>query len=258
MKKAFMLTLILVSLFLQASSTPWEGYIDAWGNYVPGLITNDTWMTPMPEYVSGKMVFYGPYAMDATAEYREIDYEEEGCIGGISLMSPYNIGDKAWIKVNNKWYGPYCVVDCAKRGDMYSIVVYREEVVEINFELAVKLGMVSQHINGNYEVYDWFMDVEVLVNNSPYNYDFKEDPVFYKEYFLNTLEFATGYEPRVLVLDENTWKEYGREKYWVKETLDKYDNIWYNVFVIPEGKCVYIEKDINEDGDNYKNSRIYM
>lgn len=217
---------ILISLLALGSlamanntSTPWEGYTDRWGNHVPGYVTNETWMTSMPEYVSGKAVFFGPYAMDATAEYRGIDYEKEGCIGGVSLMSPYNIGDRAWVKIDSTWYGPYCVVDCAKKGDIYSIVVYREEVIEINFELAVEVGMVSeQYVGGGYEVYDWYKDVEVLVNKSPYQYSFEEKPIVYVDYFLDNLEFATGFEPRVLVLEEGKrWKEYDGDKYWIKE-----------------------------------------
>jgi hypothetical protein len=193
----------------------------------------------MPEYVTGKAVFYGPYAMDATANYRGISYEEEGCLGGISLMSPYNIWDKAWVQIDEKWYGPYCVVDCARRGDMYPIVVYREEVIEINFELAVEVGMVSEHdVYGNYEVYEWYKDVEVLVNISPHEYSFNENPIVYKEYFLENIEFAEIREPSVILIEKNKWKEYNNEKYWVKETenkinsdklpLDKFEIMWYN------------------------------
>lgn len=221
-RKFTLVFLLVSSIGITASSQPWKGYTDHWGNWVPGYVTNDTWMTPMPEHAFGKAVFFGPYAMDATAEYRNIDYEEEGCLGGVSLMSPYNIGDKVWVKINNEWYGPFCVVDCAKKGDIYSIVVYREEVIEINFELAVEAGMVSEaDVYGNYEVYDWYKDVEVLVNNSPYEYSFEEEPVNYTEFFLDNLEFASGYEPRVLVLEEGSrWKEYAGDKYWVKEELE--------------------------------------
>jgi len=217
MKTTILLLTLATSVL--SGSNPYNGYIDSWGNEVPGLITNDTWMTPMPTHVSGKAVFYGPYAMDATAEYRKIDYEREGCVGGISLMSPYNIGDKAWVKLSGKWYGPYCVVDCAKRGDMYSIVVYREEIVEINFELAVELGMVSPHNNGDYRVYKWYLPAEVLVNISPDKYfssDQDREPINYKDHFLETLVFAKSFEPRVILTKDGLWKEYATDKYWIK------------------------------------------
>jgi hypothetical protein len=214
-------TLLVTPQCDQSENTdgPYNGYCDNFGNRVPGLITNDTWMTPAPTYVSGKMVFYGPYAMRATAEYRNIDYAEEHCIGGISLMSPYNIGDKAWIKVDRLWYGPFCVVDCARRGDMYSIVVHREEVVEVNHEFATQMGMVTpNNTERGYDINEWYLDVSVLVNVSPMEYfygDF-EKAVMYKDFFLDTLEFATGYEPRVIQIEDNLWKEYGIEKYWQK------------------------------------------
>ncbi len=197
-----------------------DGYCNPFGQFVPGMITNDTWMTPQPTYTEGRMVFYGPYAMEATREYRDIDYEKEGCIGGVSLHSPYNIGDKAWIKVEDEWYGPFCVVDCARRGDMYTTVVYREEVVEVDFWFALEMGMVSDHVEGLYDVYEWFLPVEVLINVSPEVYFLiNEDPtpVNYKEYFLENLEFATKEPRRVITLVEGElWKEFNNNVYWKK------------------------------------------
>jgi hypothetical protein len=69
-----------------------NGYCDSWGRFVPGYIDNDTWMTPAPNHIKGKMVFYGPSVMQATADYRGMDYD--GCIGGVALMSPIDIGKK--------------------------------------------------------------------------------------------------------------------------------------------------------------------
>ncbi len=192
-----------------------DGYCDAWGDFVPGLITNETWMTGMPTHVEGKALFYGPYAMDATAEYRGIEYDD--CLGGVSLMSPIDIGKKAWVKIDDIWYGPYCVVDCSRRGDMYTNVVYREDVIEINFELALEVGMVSEHKDGEYEVYEWFKWVEVLVDVSPEEYSFDSEPIYYKEYFLENLEFATEYEPSVILTLDGRWKEWGRNVYFPKK-----------------------------------------
>lgn len=237
MKKLFIVSILtlLVSLFIATDvfaggSDPWLGYEDAWGNYVPGYITNDTWMTPMPYYVEGKAVFYGPYAMDATAEYRGIDYEEEGCLGGVSLMSPIDIGKKAWVNIDGKWYGPYCVVDCAKKGDFYSIVVYREEVIELPFELAVEVGMVSPlNSDYNYKVYDWYKRVTVLVDVDPNTIQLMLEeniiqPITFKDYFLENLEFATGYQPRVIMTSDGLWKEYGEDVYWHPEPLTNVGN----------------------------------
>ena len=221
MVKTSMLSIFILQTIIMAASGPVAGYVDHWGNDVPGLITNDTWMNPMPTYAKGKMVFYGPYAMDATAEFRGINYDEMGCIGGVALMSPYNILDKVWINVFGDWYGPFCVVDCAKRGDMYSIVVYREEVIEVNFEFALEIGMVSDHRGGEYDVYNWFLPVEILVNYDPFTYFLEYgnnvQPVIYKEYFLQHLEFSNVVPRWIMVLEEGKiWKEYASEVYWEK------------------------------------------
>jgi len=214
--------------FPNDDSNPYNGYEDSWGNWVPGLITNETWMKPAPRYTSGKMVFYGPYAMDATAAYREIDYQEEGCLGGIALMSPIDIGKKAWIKVEDLWYGPFCVVDCARKGDMYSIISTRGEAVEINFDFAHKMGMVSA-FNGSYEIYKWQIPVEIIVNMNPYVYFEKypdEKPLAYKEYFLDTLEYATNnwLENRI-VWTKFPWGETTND--WPnKEYWEHYNGMW--------------------------------
>lgn len=214
---------LLMPQIIVPNAQPWDGYVDRWGYEVPGLISNDTWMTPLPTYTKGKMVFYGPYAMDATAEYRGIDYKKEGCIGGISLMSPYNIGDKAWIYAQGEWHGPFCVVDCARKGDIYSIVINRGEVAEANFEFAQQLGMVSEHTFGDYEVYKWYKNVEILVNISPELYfakgNINPEPIDYPEYFKETLEFASGWEPKVILTKDGLWKEYGNNKYWLKRII---------------------------------------
>jgi len=223
------LLLLLPLLFVffsvdNAEAKDWQsiynGYTDHWGNFVPGYIDNDTWMTPAPTYMTGNLVFYGPYAMDATAEYREIDYEEKGCIGGISLMSPIDIGKKAWIEVDGSWHGPFCVVDCARRGDMYSIIVYRDEVVEVNFDFALELGMVSPaKENGSYEVYEWRKnDVIVYVQNCNGGYPNKlsqryRNPVDYSDWFLENLSFA--------LFEENV--PYPRDGYMYWQTANRED-----------------------------------
>jgi len=209
MIKKILLTLTILFSLLSIggvdaeASGVYDGYIDHWGNFVPGYISNETWMTPAPTYMTGNLVFYGPYAMDATAEYRGIDYEKEGCIGGVSLMSPIDIGKKVWVKVDKTWYGPFCVVDCARRGDMYSIVVFRDEVIEVNFDFALELGMVSPHReDGSYDVYEWRKEsVVVYVKNCDGGYpdllsDEYRNPVDYSDFFLDGLSFI-GFEQNV-------------------------------------------------------------
>lgn len=213
-------------------SQPWNGYCDRWGNQVPGLITNDFWMTSAPEHFYGKMTFYAYGAMDATAEYRGISYND--CIGGVSLMSPNDIGRKVWIKIDGEWYGPFCSVDCARRGDIYSIIVIREEAVEVNIRFAEEMGMVKINPDYTHEVIKWYKDVEVYL--PPENYQAKMppdhgNPISYKDWFLKNIEFATRYESSVIDLGNYTWKQYGQDKYWVSKYRDyPFEHIYYLIF----------------------------
>lgn len=220
MIKKILFLLVLAVLLLPSSEVGgeslksiYDGYIDHWGNLVPGYIDNDTWMTPAPSYITGNLVFYGPYAMDATAEYRGIDYEEQGCLGGISLMSPMDIGKKAWIRIDGEWRGPYCVVDCARRGDMYSIIVYRDEVVEVNFDLALELGMVTMNSDYSYNVHEWRKEnVVVYVQNCSGSYpdllsEEARNPVDYSDWFLENLNFIYRQEDTPMPRDDYLyWK----------------------------------------------------
>lgn len=197
-----------------------DGYCNTWGEWTPGLITNETWLTPAPNYIQGKMVFYGPSVMKATADYRGIDYEEMGCIGGVSLMSPIDIGKRVWIKVENKWHGPFCSVDCARKGDMYSIIVDRDEVVEVEFGFSESLGMTSLTPSGDkiYTVYEWYRDVEVYVADSVLETELPDlgniKPIDYSEWFLDNMEFSQRWEARVIQMDNWEWKLWGKEIVW--------------------------------------------
>jgi len=204
---------------------PWNGYVDHWGNEVPGLITNDFWMTSTPEHTYGKMVFYGYGAMEATAEYRGFDTSD--CIGNIALMSPIDIGRKAWIKVDSEWYGPFCSVDCARKGDMYSIVVIREEVVEVDIHFAEKFGMVTINSDYTYDVHKWFKRVELYLPPKYNQSKLPEEgtPISYTDWFLENVEFATGYEPPIIDMGNFAWKEYGKDKYW--RSYFSNTNVWY-------------------------------
>jgi len=194
-----------------------NGYCDHWGNHIPGYISNDSWMIGMPTYVIGKMVFYGPQAMDATAEYRGIDYDEMGCpFGGISLMSPIDIGQLAYLKINDIWYGPFCTVDCARRGDMYSVVVIRDEVVEVNYKFAERLGMVTTLSDGTYAVNKWSIsNVEVYIppRSRPGIKFPTTEPIDFSEYWLERIEYVYHEEPTVIPI-EGGWKTYGLDEYW--------------------------------------------
>ena len=87
--------------------------------------------------------------MEATAEYRGLSLE--GFLDGVALMSPTDIGKTAWIRGPNGWEGPFLVVDCAQRDDIWPIVRYRREVVEVGWETKERWGLESP------------IDVEVVV-----------------------------------------------------------------------------------------------
>lgn len=213
---------MLVSIFPQCSNqdnsgSPLKGYCDLWGNWTPGYITNQTWMMSMPEYTYGKATYYAPGAMEATMEYRALDYED--CIDGITLMSPIDIGRKAWVRIEDEWHGPFCVVDCARKGDMYSVAVYRETVMEFSFNYAEKLGLASynEHSERFYTPHEWFINVEVWLPPIDYQSKLPEtegEPIYYPDWFLENMEFATRYEPGIIDMGNYTWKTYGQDTFW--------------------------------------------
>jgi len=134
-----------------------DGYHNQEGRWIPGYINNETWYTAAPQHTSGRAVFYGPGVMKATAEWRGMSLR--GYLGGVAMMSPSDIGEVVWIK-RIRWEGPYLVVDCARRGDMFGATVHRKEVVEVDFLTAKRWGMVTGGV-GTWEAINWWVDVEV-------------------------------------------------------------------------------------------------
>jgi hypothetical protein len=41
------------------------------------------------------------------------------------------------------WEGPYLVVDCPRRNDQFGLIVYKHEVIELDFNTAVRWGFVQ-------------------------------------------------------------------------------------------------------------------
>lgn len=119
--------------------SPVNGYW-AWNSvWVPGYITIDTWFTPAPIHFTGKVTHYGPGAMEATAAWRGMNLEEY--VDGVALMSPGDVGERVWIKYEGIWKGPFLVVDCARRGDMWPVIMHRGEAVEVGYETAALWGL---------------------------------------------------------------------------------------------------------------------
>lgn len=134
----------------------WRGY------WVPGLPTYETQFLELPPLMSGIAVFYGPNVMEGTARYRGLSLD--GYLGGVALPTCSFIGSPVWIK-RDTWEGPYLVVDCARRNDLYGVAVIRKEVVEVDFPTAVRWGMAEQHADYSWNVLKWNEDV--LVSQFP-------------------------------------------------------------------------------------------
>jgi hypothetical protein len=115
--------------------------------WVPFMISEETWRTPAPIYSSGRAVWYAEGIMEANEwlrwEWGQIPAPPSDYLDGVALMSPADIGKTAWLRGPLGWEGPFIVVDCAQWDDMYWIVKYRQEVVEVGWETRQRWGMLT-------------------------------------------------------------------------------------------------------------------
>jgi hypothetical protein len=123
---------------------PYNGYWWSYGGslptWVPGMVSIETWFLPAPLYAEGRAAYYAPHVMEATAEYRGLSLE--GYVDGVSLMSPADIGLEVWLRPpGGEWEGPFLVVDCARKNDIWPIVAVRGELVEVGWRTAERWGM---------------------------------------------------------------------------------------------------------------------
>ena len=120
------------------NNDPTDGY---WwyGHWVPGYLSLQSWFMPAPVHFSGKVTYYAPGLVEATAAWRGMSLD--GFLDGVALMSPSDVGERVYIKFSEEWYGPFLVVDCARRGDMWPVVVHREEAVEVGHKTATLWGL---------------------------------------------------------------------------------------------------------------------
>jgi len=124
-----------------------------YGSWVPGLPTLESWFSGSPEVAIGNATFYGPGIMAATAEARGLSLR--GYVDGVSALSCADLGLGVWLqRPGHSWEGPYLVVDCAQRNDIYGTIVIREEVIEVGFDTARRWGMVRAGAE-NYAVLAW-------------------------------------------------------------------------------------------------------
>lgn len=166
-------------------------YCGYWWNgaWVPGLVSQETRFTPIPQVVTGGAVFYGPGVMEATAEYYGLDWSED-IVDGVSLLTCAEIGHKVWLKrLGFGWEGPFLVADCSQRDDLYAHVFFRKEVVEVGFKTAERWGM-ARGLSGKpwYKVLKWRID-GVKVSRVPPR-EITERSVEMGEWFKSVLTFA--------------------------------------------------------------------
>jgi len=130
-------------------NNPLTGFVDDWGFCVPGLVTNKVWFTKSPQYTYGSAVFYSPGVMRATAKWRSYEmynvaYHFGEYIGAVAVPSPADIGDTVWLRREGTvWEGPYLVVDCSRRADMFTHIVINQQVVEVDYTTAMRWGMIE-------------------------------------------------------------------------------------------------------------------
>ncbi len=182
---------------------------------VPGLPTIESWFTPAPPYTVGASVWYNPRLMEATAEFRGMSLE--GFVDGVSLMSPSDIGRTVWLRrPDHDWEGPFLVVDCARRGDIWPVIMYNGEIVEVGFQTAVKWGLVEarQYRNGEYgrpfKVKHWRLDgVEVIKMDVIPPWINEYEPIDFKSWWGDRVTFSNGYDiPAPQVLHKDYYPEH--------------------------------------------------
>lgn len=119
---------------------PINGYwwFDFW---IPGLPDVDSWFRGWQAWNKGNAVYYAPGVMEATAEVRGISLQ--GTLGAVSALSCADMGHRVYLRAPSlgvDWEGPYVVVDCGQRNDIFGNVVVRGEVVELGWETWVRWG----------------------------------------------------------------------------------------------------------------------
>jgi len=147
----------------------------------------------MPETSVGLAEFYAPQVMDAQVEYRGLVYDRVKYVGAEALPFCSEIGHDAWLqRVGWDWEGPFLVADCARRNDLYGIIVLRRAAVEVDFDTAVAWHMArygGQENEGRWSQLPSDNPVTVLVSMSlPSEYNGIVTDLSY--YFLEHVVYA--------------------------------------------------------------------
>ena len=194
--------------------TPYNGYwwvLDR-SSWVPGMVSNRTWFLPSPQYTIGNATYYANGVMEATARTRGLSLD--GYKGGVSLLSPADISATVWLRRQGMdWEGPFLVVDCARRADIWPVIYYRGEVVEVDFRVAQEWGMVSP----TYVKLSYRLDgVEVYRGENPPHPH--QTPTDLRLWWIPRVEFVDKWEWPPIYEKGGTWREptrYVKDGMWV-------------------------------------------
>jgi hypothetical protein len=232
--KKWLLIIAFAALFLISANCfqecDWEvcdnnNVVDGYwwrGSWIPGLPTYESQFLELPDLFSGIAVFYGPYVMEGTAEYRGLNLNSY--LGGVALPTCSGIGSPVWLKLEGKdWEGPFLVVDCARRNDLYGISIIRKEAVEVDFNTALRWGMVEQYPDFSWGTLKWSEDV--IVSRYPPSCIFGE-PISLADWLEPRITFADRLETRTNIYEyPSTWRAGGE---WItfdnQRTCNQYSN----------------------------------
>jgi hypothetical protein len=168
------------------------------GFWIPGLPTFESQFLRMPDISSGSAVIYAPGVMLANAQYRGLSIN--GFVGEVATPFCSEIGHSVWLKrPNHDWEGKFLVVDCAKRNDLYGIIEFRDQVVEVDFDTAVRWGM-AKYINmkdNTWEMLTGRLNNVILSKIPPDEID--NEPIDLSVWFLQNVTYAKQSEYRLQI-----------------------------------------------------------
>jgi len=146
-------------------------------------VTNRTWFTPAPKHTRGNALYYASGVMEGAANRRGFDLT--GYKGGVAMMSPADVGKTVWLRRGwfGFWEGPYLVVDVMQRNHVYNLVVNYGEVVEVDYQTAVRWGMIRSGRGS--------LPVEVYKGSIPITFGIPTD---YKSWFERIARMANPVE----------------------------------------------------------------
>ncbi len=189
--------------YLETCNNEWEDLGCDDGNTYNGFWWFQRWIPGLPDYPTqfleyplltiGKAAFYGPRVMEGTVTYRGLNLNNY--VGGVALMTCDDLRKSVWLqRPGLKWEGPFLVVDCARRNDLYGIIIYREEVVEVDFKTALRWGMIASYdfMSGDYEVAQWMIRDVLVSKIRPDLLPLQTEIVNLSNWFLENVTYSHG------------------------------------------------------------------